>query len=109
MKIELKNLLAMATLGILIFTSNSTTMASPVLNNLQQPEAQNLSAWPRIRDGIISNLIGGSENNNNDSYDEDYYNPPNHYNPLPPRPVFPPPPPPRPHRPHHPHHPHHYY
>ena len=103
----MKKILATATLGILIFTS-SPAMANPTINYYQQSEIQNLSAWPRIRDGIISGLIGGSENNNNDydSYDENYYNPP------PSRPLPPPPPlrphHPRPHFPHHPHH-HHYY
>lgn len=100
----MKKIFATATLGILIFTSSSA-MASPTITDYQQSEIQNLSAWPRIRDGIISSLIGGSENNDNnyndnnyDSYDDNYYNP------SPPRPMFPPPPHPRPHRHHH----HHY-
>lgn len=88
----MKKILATTTLGILIFTSNSA-MAAPTINDYQQSAIQNLSAWPRIRDGIISGLIGGSENNDNnyDSYDDNYYNPP----------------PPKPYHPQFPHH--HYY
>ncbi len=89
----MKKILATATLGILIFTS-SPAMAAPKINDYQQSEIQNLSACPRIRYGIISGLIGGSENNDNiyDAYDDNYYNPP----------------PPKPYRPHFPHHRHHH-